>query len=55
VANANRRPLNFLSLQALQDSRNYGQLLEFEDYQKKLLSTQLVAVEELMGEAQAVL
>jgi hypothetical protein len=42
-------------LQALQDSRNYGQLLNFEDYQKKLLSTQLAALEEHMGEAQVVL
>ncbi|KAL4524589.1 hypothetical protein Ndes2437B_g03628 [Nannochloris sp. 'desiccata'] len=40
---------------ALQDSRHYGELLEFQDYQKKLLSTQLAALEELMGEAQAVL
>lgn len=51
------RPSPFFSffLQALQDSRHYGELLEFQDYQKKLLSTQLAALEELMGEAQAVL
>jgi hypothetical protein len=53
-AHQHRRP-HCLLLQALQDSKNYGQLLDFENYQKKLLSAQLAALEELMGEAQAVL
>lgn len=41
--------------QALYDSTNYGALAEIPHYPKKLLRTQLVAVEDLLSQLQAAL